>query len=86
MKKEINLIDYGFIVATALSTVALVFSFDDYKPKHYENNRKMQIKSIEDRDNIQGYDTIILGDGREFEIEERNGKLNLLESSLEKIK
>ena len=61
--------------------------FDNKEKAQPENQPKtLQIKSIEDRDNIKGYDIIISEDGRTFQIEERNGKLSILERSLEKLK
>ena len=89
--KLYNLNNYGFShkerimvgITTALSTIALILSIYAYRLKDYEI-KTMQINKVEDRDNIPGYDTIISQDGRTFKIEERNGKLSLLEKSLEK--
>ena len=74
------------IVLGSLASITYFGIRDNYKKQSENQPKTLQIKSFEDRDNAKGYDTIISEDGRTFQIEERNGKLSLLEKSLEKIK
>jgi len=83
-------VDYGISIifwgSLIIASYPLIRDLKNYKPEKQYEGKIIQIKSFEDKDNIQGYESIILEDSRTFKIEERNGKLSLLESSLEKIK
>ncbi len=75
----------GMILGAALIAF---FGFAFYSAYKTDQNgyKIIQIKSTEDRDNTQGQDTIITEDGRTFKIEEKNGRLSLLEQIAEKAR
>lgn len=56
--------------------------------KYFRHEYKiLPIKSIDDKDNIPGNETLILEDGKAYQIiKDRNGNLSLLEKSAEALK
>ncbi|MEK6844405.1 MAG: hypothetical protein AABX83_03165 [Nanoarchaeota archaeon] len=91
-EKKINLMsrytptEVALQISIPLLGIICLGIYESYFRDYNNSNpsKTIQIKSLEDKDNIKGYDTVILEDGREFKIENRDGKLSLLERPLYK--
>ncbi len=73
-----NLVGLVWVVSLPI-VVGVLLIYEPKKEREQETSYIMQIQRLEDRDGKKGYDTMILENGRELQIENKKGLLYVIE-------